>query len=832
MNAKQIGRTGRLRRAVPVLVAVGLASAAMLAGGVGQAAAASHTGGAGKPHAGRAATAGTISTVAGGVGGPAKAVALDPCGVVAAAGGSLYIADTTAVRKLSPDGWLTTPAGTGTYLGPSGSGGPAASADVDTCGVARDHSGNLVIAEADEYLAQGGQDWVGVVAAKTGTFYGQAMTAGDFYTVAGEGTRGESGSGGLATHAKLTGPTDVAVAQNGNLVLADSGYQLHKRDKIGARLQVIAVHTGRSFGQAMTKGHIYTVAGYLTGITVSGDGGPATAAGLGRYIGDVRVDPAGNLVFADSDANAVRVVAASSGMFYGQSMTAGDIYSVAGDGTYGFSGDGGPATSAELNDPSGVALDAAGNLVIADSVNYRIRVVAASSGTFYGQSMTAGDIYTVAGDGTMGSSGNGGPATSAELSFPDSVAVDGAGNLVLADQLYDGQNDVGLVRVVAASSGTFYGKPMTAGDIYRVAGNGSAEVSGDGGPATEAEFAGPYGVAVDGAGNLLIADYAQVRAVAASTGTFYGKPMTAGDVYSIAGNGKIGSSGDGGPATRAELGFSTNVTVDGSGNLVIADTNNGLVRVVAASSGTFYGARMKSGDIYTVAADLDQPTDVAVDGSGNLVIAAADASLIQVRASSAGTFYGQPMKAGKIYTVAGDGTTGFAGDGGPATSAELNFASGVAVDAAGNLVITDFANERVRVVAVSSGTFYGQSMTAGDIYTVAGDGTQGFSGDGGPATSAGLDLPEGVAVDSAGNLVVADSYNNRVRVIAASTATFYGQPMISGDIYTVAGNGTQGFSGDGGPAITAELNVPGAVAVNAQGDLLITGNRRIRMVTG
>ena len=131
------------------------------------------------------------------------------------------------------------------------------------------------------------------------------------------------------------------------------------------------------------------------------------------------------------------------------------------------------------------------------------------------------------------------------------------------------------------------------------------------------------------------------------------------------------------------------------------------------------------------------------------------------------------------------------------------------MDGAGNLLIADTGNNRVRVVAASTGTFYGQAMTAGDIYTVAGDGTGGFSGDGGPATSAELDYPAGVAVDGAGNLVIADTGNNRVRVVAASTGTFYGQAMTAGDIYTVAGDGTGGFSGDGGPATSAELDQPG-----------------------
>ena len=288
----------------------------------------------------------------------------------------------------------------------------------------------------------------------------------------------------------------------------------------------------------------------------------------------VAVDGAGNLLIADTENERIRVVAAHTGTFYSQPMTAGHIYTVAGGGTGGL-GDGGPATSAQLNRPCGVAVDGAGNLLIADTDNERIRVVAASTGTFYGQPMTAGDIYTVAGGGT-GGLGDGGPATSAQLGSVQSVAVDGAGNLVIADPSND------RIRVVAASTGSFYSQPMTAGDIYTVAGTGKRGLSSGGGPATSAKLRDPVGVAVDGAGNLLIADTDndRIRVVAASTGSFYGQPMTAGDIYTVADTGKSGFSGDGGPATSAKLAEPSGVAVDGAGNLLIADTENNRIREV------------------------------------------------------------------------------------------------------------------------------------------------------------------------------------------------------------------------------------------------------------
>jgi hypothetical protein len=150
------------------------------------------------------------------------------------------------------------------------------------------------------------------------------------------------------------------------------------------------------------------------------------------------------------------------------------------------------------------------------------------------------------------------------------------------------------------------------------------------------------------------------------------------------------------------------------------------------------------------------------------------------------------------------------------------------------VLIADDLNNRIRVVAASTGTFYGRAMTAGDIYTVAGDGQIGFSGDGGPGTSAGVNRPNGGATDTAGNLLIADTFNDRIRVVAASTGTFYGQAMTAGHIYTVAGSGTAGFSGDGGAAVSADLSGPDAVTADGAGGLLIadTGDSRIRAAAG
>jgi trimeric autotransporter adhesin len=807
-----------------------LALGTVLAGGPGRAAAA--------PRDTVATAPGTIATVAGGVGGPGKAteVALGPCGV-RWQGGSLYVADGPAVRRVAANDQLTTPAGAGVGIGPADSGGLATGSNLDTCSVAADGAGNLLIAEQNHLQ-------VSVVAAKTGSFYGQAMTAGHIYPVAGNGSHGFGKPGAAALSAPLNNPAGVTADSHGNLVIAVSGWG---QPKTWARVDVVAAKSGTFYGQAMTAGHLYTVAGGGLNLAGTGDGGPATKAELGQRVGGVRADANGNLVFADSSFDRIRVVAATSGTFYGQAMTAGDIYTIAGNGKDAFGGDGGPATGASISFPEDVAVDASGDLAIADHGNERARFVPATSGTFYGRVMQAGDIYTVAGNGTGGFGGDGGPGTAAELQDPRGVAMDSAGNLAIAD------NGNGVVRLLAAHTGTFYGQVMTTGDIYTIGGvpadMGVEAFSGDGGPALRAEFDGPDGMTVDPAGDMLIADQQneRIRMVAARSGTFYGQAMTAGDVYTVAGNGTLGYSGDGGPATRAALQFPGGVAVDQSGNLVVADTYNSRIRVVAAKAGTFYGQAMAIGHIYTVAgtgtagfggdggpatsAQVNFPERVTVDPTGNLVISDGFNNRVRVVAARTGTFYGKAMTKGDIYTIAGNGTAGFGGDGGPGTSAELNDQEGVQADAAGNVLIADLFNERIRVVAGSTGTFYGQAMTTGHIYTVAGDGTAGFGGDGGPGTSAELHWPYDATVDSVGNLILADADNNRIRVVAAKAGTFYGVPMTEGNIYTVAGTGVFGFTGDGGPASHADLDFPTAVAATGKG-LVVADNRRVRLISG
>ena len=794
------------------------------------------------PVGAQATPAGTITTVAGGpVFGPAPAtsVGMWPAGVAAATIGGrsfVYVADVQSrvVRRVEIAGGAEqiVAGGAGGF---SGDGGPAVGAGIGYPeGVAVDGAGDL-------FIADGGSDRVRFVPASTGTFFGQAMTANDIYTIAGDGTVGFGGDGGPARSAELgIAPTmggggGIGVDPSGDLVIADAS---------NSRVRFVPASSGTFFGRAMTAGDIYTIAG--TGEDVSsGDKGPATAAKL-KSPDAVAFDAHGDLAIADNQDETVRFVPAGTGTFFGQAMTANDIYTIAGiSGSYGYNGNGIAATAAKLYEPAGVAFDAAGDLVIADQANMRVRLVAAASRTIFGQAMTGGDIYTVAGTGTFGSMGDGGPSIGAELESPSSVAIDQGGDVVIADQF--GYR----VRFVAAGAGTLFGQAMSANDIYTVAGTGEAGFSGDGGAAFESELDFPDGVAIDAHGNLAISDFYnnRVRYLPAGSGTFFGQPMSGGDLYTIAGNGIGIYAGNGGPATSGSIDETAQVSFDAGGDLVIADRFNDAVRFVPASSGTFFGQAMTANDIYRIAGNgtsgstgdggpatsalLNEPEGAALDEHGDLVIADTENQRVRFVPASSGTYFGQAMSANDIYTIAGDGTGGYNGDGIPARSAELKSPGEVAVDARGGVVIGDDANRRVRYLAASTGTFFGQAMIVGDIYTIAGNGTAGFSGDGGPARSAAIGFPDGVALDAAGDLAVADEEDDRVRFVPANSGAFFGQAMTGGDIYTIAGDGTPGFGGDGGLGTAAMLHEPSSVTFDAAGDVVFAdgGNNRVRMVT-
>ncbi len=559
-------------------------------------------------------------------------------------------------------------------------------------------------------------------------------------TIAGTGTAGFAGDGGPAISAVLNRPTSVVLDAVGSLYFSDG---------LNNRVRKIAVGTGI----------VTTVAGDGTSGSnggPNGDGGLAVSAQIFRPSG-MAFDAAGNLYVAEAGHGRIRRVSAATAII---STVAGTIAN--------FGGDGGPATNARLASPTAVEFDMSGNLYIADTGNKRIRRVAASTGI----------ITTVAGTGVAGAAGDNGPATAAQFIDPLSLAVDSAGDIYVAD---DG---AGKVREILAPSGR----------IQRIAGGGSA---GDGGLAVKAQLYYPSNLSLNQAGNLYISDFTTIQRVDAS-----------GVISSVVGTANPGFSGDKGPATAAQIGlWPGGSAVDTAGNLFFADAVNSVVRrvdaathVITTVAGT--GTFTFSGDGgLATAASLFLPEGVALDRSGNLYIA--DLGNHRIRRVAAAS--------GIITTVAGVGSPGFSGDGSLATGAQLHSPSDVGVDAKGNIFVADALNDRIR--RIDAGT--------GIINTVAGGGSAAGS-NGVPAIQAQLQTPEAIALDSTGNLYIADSGHHWIRKVDSS-----------GVIATIAGDGIAVFGGDGGLASAAHLNSPQGLAVDPSGIVYVADayNNRIRMLT-
>ena len=655
----------------------------------------------------------SISTVAGGAppATPAAAASVSigqPGRVALDASGNLYFSASNCVFKIGANGTVTLVAGN-SRAGFSGDGGLAVNAQLNAPqGIAFDPNGNIYIADSrNNRIRQVSQ---GIITTFAGT---GAISPG--------GGPSAYGDGGPATSAQLHLPMGVSVDHNFNVYIADTG--------------------DNTIREVTTDGNIGTIAGDSFP-SYQGNAGLAIKAEL-HGPEDVAVDSSGNIYIADTQNAYVRKI-----------TTDGNINFIAGDGSIGYTGDAGAATSAGLVAPFALALDSSGNVYFAENGDSRIRKIDAKSL----------DISTVAGNGTPGFAGDGSDATKAELNYPTGVAVDSAGNLYIADSLN--------CRIRKVASG---------GSISTFAGNGTFSYSGDGGAATQAQLNTPQGVAVDTSFNVYIAD---------TLNNVVRKVSPNGTISNFAGNGGAGSSGDGSAATSAQLHGPEGLAVDAAGNLFIADTLNAKVRRVSAASGVITtvagsGTPGSGGDgSAATSAQLNLPIGVAVDSSGNVYIADFGNSRVRKVSASGAT----------IGTVAGNGSTGYSGDGGPAVKAQLNGPQGVAVDAAGNLYIADTENNAIREVT-----------SAGLIATVAGNGIAGYSGDGGQATSAQVGNPVGVAVDAAGDIFTVDA-SNRVR-----------QVYPNGLIATIAGNGSPGYTGDGGLATQAQLNAPSAIALFGNG---------------
>jgi sugar lactone lactonase YvrE len=630
---------------------------------------------------------------------------------------------------------------------------------------------------------------------------------------------GFDGNGSPATSAAFAGPGAVAVDSKGKLYIGENlSCQIRRVNGNG----VITRFAGKN------------TCGY------SGDSGPASAAMFSEVTG-MAFDHHGNLLVSDSFNLRVRKIDSN-----------GTVTTFAGNGTFGNSGDGGPATAASIGDPNNVAIGSQNKIYFSDS-NSVVRMVD-----------SAGIIHTVAGNGTSGFSGDNGPATSAQFSSTQGVALDSHGNLYIADEFNNrvrkvdstgtittfagnGINDnsgsggpatsaglstpTGLVvrgntLYISTFSNLIWTVDLTTQIINIAAGNGNlvpGGFNGDGNTALSTRFLTPEGMAFDAAGNLIVADSGNNRI----------RMINPAQIVSTLAGGFIG---DGGQATDASLntGFNAHVAFDAGGNLYIADARNNRVRkvtpagVISTFAGNGFSGYTGDGGLATNAM-LTGPESVTVDNQGNVYIAD-DGNEVVRKVDTAGiiTTFGTPGPFGFLSTVTPGMTTdangnlyvtdslsvvwkldpsgaatifaglqfqsGYNGDGIPATQATLTFPCGLAFDKHGNLYIAEWLGYRVRKVD-----------TNGIISTIAGTGTFSFSGDGGPAANAGLALPFDVAVDRHDNIYIADFGNARIRMIDSS-----------GTIQTVAGTGGFGFNGNHLPATTANI-VPTGLAIKPNG---------------
>jgi sugar lactone lactonase YvrE len=785
-----------------------------------------------------------------------EAIAVDPQG-------NVYVADTNhnVVRKVDLTSTAVIFAGTGSPAN-TGDGGPADQATLNhPSAVAVDQAGNVFVADQSNYSIRRIDAITNIIT-----------------TVAGGNGSAYTGDGGPATSAALQFPSGLAVDLAGNLYIAD---QLSKVVR-----------------KVDTFGIITTIAGGGTPASGIGDGGPATSAQLTQPFG-LAVDASNNLYIADGGASLVRKVDAT-----------GVITTFAGS-TYGYSGDGGLATSAKLGAPRGLAVDTAGNVFIADAGDGYVRKVDANN-----------IITTFAGAANTSNVNDGTPAAMAYFGLPSGVAVDGSGNvytvsananaaykivqhpeqfpltkvglssapqrLIVLNTASSGTNPIHISAVTATGDfqvltlqndtvaypqpcnsvfGTVYpgfngyctidvvftptaagirSFPLTVtsddspttltttlsstglsstlsmndGLIFTVAGIGGNTVTmdrGDGGPATAASLGDIGGIVFDSAGNIIFDEYplCQIRKIDAQTGiitTIAGvNPFTC-DRDNAAGGTNLP---DGIPATTAKLyGPTALVFKPTTGELYLSDALHGMIRRIDTA-----------GNIYTVSGDPLHKCYFT--GDGGPAISATMCGASGMAFDGAGNFYFTDSgthvirtinPAGNISTVAGvfnNFTGGYSGNNLPALSTKLNSPWGLVVDASGNLFFVDRGNSLIRKL----------DMTTHIVSNIAGQqGVLGYSGDGGLAINATFNDPNGLAIDTAGNLYVADSTNSVIRKIEAST----------GIITTVAGNFLAGslYNGDGIPATSAGLNFPETVAIDPAGYLLL-GDRdtRLRMVS-
>ncbi len=716
-------------------------------------------------------SAGVISTIAGdgtdgnsGDGGQATDAQLSqPMDVVVDASNNVYIADygTSTIRKVNAAGIISTFAGGGIsgYI----SSGPATSATFGALyAIAIDAAGNIYSA--------------GIGGARV---Y-KITPAGYLSTYVGTGTSGNTGNGGPATDATMWAPTGVTVDANDNVFVYD----------LGSSNGLIRKVTSGGIIDAFAGG----------GIDFLSDNIPATDA-LIPQVNSIITDAAGNVYLTGGAFHTVRKI-----------DTAGNIDAIAGIApNIGFSGDGGPATNALVNTPFGIAIDAVGNLYFSDRNNQRVRKIAADLGG--ADTICAGATTTMTSanlSGGVWTSSNPGIATVNSTTGEVTGVSGGVATISYTLNGFVATGDVVVLPVPSPGpitgpssvivSGTISLSSATPGGVWSSCNNSVAVVNGIG------------NVSGYSNGSALIS-YTVTNACGSSTVTFpvtVGSCVAATNISTIAGNHIPGYSGDGGPASEAQITAPHAVVADAYGNVYVADRFNHVIRkinpsgIISTIAGT--GVAGFSGDGGPAAgAALNNPAGLALDGDGNLYIA---------------DMYNERIRkidlSGNISTVAGNGYHGgwmgaAFGNGGPATDAALVYPIALAVSCSGEMYISEYGSQRVRKVDAN-----------GIISNFAGTARAGYNGDGLPATDAELNHPHGIAIDVEGNVYIADAWNNRVRVVEATT----------GKMWTYAGNGAAAYAGDGMPKGSASLWIPWGLTFDACGNLYICdyNNNAVRVV--